>query len=39
VSSLSNTGPHGLSEILYAASSQAGNNGSAFAGLSGNTRF
>jgi K+-transporting ATPase ATPase A chain len=38
VSSLSNTGPHGLSEILYAASSQAGNNGSAFAGLSVNTR-
>jgi K+-transporting ATPase ATPase A chain len=36
---LNNAGPHGLSEILYAASSQAGNNGSAFAGLSGNTRF
>ncbi len=39
VSSLNNAGPHGLSEILYAASSQAGNNGSAFAGLSGNTKF
>ncbi|HEV8713725.1 MAG TPA: potassium-transporting ATPase subunit KdpA [Candidatus Binatia bacterium] len=37
VSSLNNTGPHGLSEILYAYSSNAGNNGSAFAGLSGNT--
>jgi potassium-transporting ATPase potassium-binding subunit len=34
---LNNTGPHGLSEILYAYSSAAGNNGSAFAGLSGNT--
>src|ERR1700746_1307278 len=32
-----NSGPHGLSEILYAFSSGAGNNGSAFAGLSGNT--
>src|SRR5215510_3601547 len=32
-----NNGPHGLSEILYAFSSGAGNNGSAFAGLSGNT--
>src|SRR5262249_29648494 len=31
--------PHGLSEILYAYSSQAGNNGSAFGGLSGNTPF
>jgi K+-transporting ATPase ATPase A chain len=39
VSSLNNAGPHGLSEILYAYSSQAGNNGSAFAGLTGNTRF
>jgi potassium-transporting ATPase potassium-binding subunit len=36
---LGNAGPHGLSEILYAYSSQAGNNGSAFAGLSGNTKF
>jgi K+-transporting ATPase ATPase A chain len=34
---LTNNGPHGLSEILYAFSSGAGNNGSAFAGLSGNT--
>jgi len=32
-----NTGPHGLSEILYAFSSANGNNGSAFAGLSANT--
>ncbi len=37
VSSLNNAGPHGLSEILYAYSSAAGNNGSAFAGLNGNT--
>jgi K+-transporting ATPase ATPase A chain len=34
---LNNNGPHGLGEILYAFSSGAGNNGSAFAGLSGNT--
>jgi K+-transporting ATPase ATPase A chain len=34
---LNNTGPHGLSEILYAYSSCTGNNGSAFAGLSANT--
>lgn len=34
---LNNAGPHGLSEILYAYSSCAGNNGSAFAGLSVNT--
>jgi len=39
VSSLNNAGPHGLSEMIYAYSSQAGNNGSAFAGLSGNTKF
>ena len=39
VSQLNNAGPHGLSEILYAYSSQAGNNGSAFAGLTGNTKF
>ena len=32
-------GPHGFSEILYAFASQTGNNGSAFAGLSGNTPF
>src|SRR5205823_8142029 len=37
--SLANAGPHGLSEILYAFSSGAGNNGSAFAGLNANTRF
>lgn len=37
LSSLANAGPHGLSEILYAYSSGAGNNGSAFAGLNANT--
>ena len=37
VSSLNNAGPHGLMEILYAYSSGAGNNGSAFAGLNANT--
>jgi potassium-transporting ATPase potassium-binding subunit len=36
-SSILNPGPHGLSEILYAFTSQAGNNGSAFAGLTTNT--
>jgi potassium-transporting ATPase potassium-binding subunit len=36
---IANTGPHGFSEILYAYSSTTGNNGSAFAGLSGNTLF
>jgi potassium-transporting ATPase potassium-binding subunit len=35
--SISNPGPHGLTQILYAFTSQAGNNGSAFAGLNGNT--
>ena len=35
--SLSNHGPHGLSEILYAYTSATGNNGSAFAGLNANT--
>jgi potassium-transporting ATPase potassium-binding subunit len=39
ISSIANTGPHGLSEILYAFSSAAGNNGSAFAGLNSNTDF
>jgi K+-transporting ATPase ATPase A chain len=39
LSSLNNAGPHGLSEILYAFSSAAGNNGSAFAGLNANTPF
>src|SRR6185295_12793332 len=34
---LTNSGPHGLSEILYAFSSGTGNNGSALAGLSANT--
>jgi K+-transporting ATPase ATPase A chain len=34
---LNNAGPHGFSEILYAYSSMVNNNGSAFAGLSGNT--
>ena len=34
---LENSGPHGLSEILYAYTSATGNNGSAFAGLSANT--
>ncbi len=38
-SSILNPGPHGLSEILYAFASAAGNNGSAFAGLNGNTLF
>jgi potassium-transporting ATPase potassium-binding subunit len=37
VSSLNNAGPHGLGEILYAFTSAAGNNGSAFAGLNANT--
>jgi len=36
-SSILNPGPHGLSEILYAYASGAGNNGSAFAGISANT--
>ena len=36
-SSITNPGPHGFSEILYSYTSQAGNNGSAFAGLNGNT--
>ena len=37
LSSLNNQGPHGLTEILYAFTSGAGNNGSAFAGLNANT--
>jgi K+-transporting ATPase ATPase A chain len=37
LSSLNNAGPHGFSEILYAYTSAAGNNGSAFAGLNANT--
>ena len=39
LSSLTNHGPHGLTEILYAFTSAAGNNGSAFAGLNANTVF
>jgi K+-transporting ATPase ATPase A chain len=39
LSSLTNAGPHGLSEILYAYASGVGNNGSAFAGLNANTVF
>lgn len=39
ISSLANKGPHGLSEILYAFVSAAGNNGSAFAGLNANTVY
>jgi potassium-transporting ATPase potassium-binding subunit len=36
---MNNTGPHGLSEILYAFTSASNNNGSAFAGLSANTTW
>ncbi len=39
LSSLANPGPHGLTEILYAFTSAAGNNGSAFAGLNANTPY
>ena len=39
LSSLGNAGPHGLTEILYAFSSAAGNNGSAFAGLDADTHW
>ncbi len=39
VAGIANPGPHGFSEILYAFSSAANNNGSAFAGLSANTPF
>ena len=38
-SSLANAGPHGLSEMTYAFTSAAGNNGSALAGLNANTKF
>jgi K+-transporting ATPase ATPase A chain len=38
-SSISNPGPHGLSQILYAYTSSAGNNGSAFAGINANTSW
>ncbi|MFI8973204.1 potassium-transporting ATPase subunit KdpA [Nocardia asteroides] len=37
--SMLNSGPHGLSEVLYAFTSAANNNGSAFAGLTGNTEW
>ncbi|HEY1221222.1 MAG: potassium-transporting ATPase subunit KdpA [Bryobacteraceae bacterium] len=37
--SLTNHGPHGLSEVLYAYTSAVGNNGSAFAGLNANTMY
>jgi K+-transporting ATPase ATPase A chain len=39
LSSVSNAGPHGLTQILYAYSSATGNNGSAFAGLNANTTW
>jgi len=39
VASMANAGPHGFTEVLYAYTSQTGNNGSAFAGLTGNTPF
>src|SRR3974390_905213 len=39
VASMNNPGPHGFTEVLYAYTSQDGNNGSAFAGLNGNTLF
>jgi K+-transporting ATPase ATPase A chain len=39
VAATANPGPHGFTEILYAYTSQTGNNGSAFAGLSGNIPF
>ena len=38
-SSISNSGPHGLSQVLYAYTSMVGNNGSAFGGLNGNTTW
>ena len=39
VAAMNNPGPHGFTEVLYAYVSQDGNNGSAFAGLNGNTLF
>jgi K+-transporting ATPase ATPase A chain len=39
VAAMNNPGPHGFTEVLYAYTSQTGNNGSAFAGLNGNTPF
>src|SRR5581483_830510 len=39
LSSLANSGPHGLTEMTYAFTSASNNNGSAFAGLAGNTQW
>jgi K+-transporting ATPase ATPase A chain len=39
VASMANAGPHGFTEVLYAYTSQTGNNGSAFGGLTGNIFF
>jgi K+-transporting ATPase ATPase A chain len=39
IASMANSGPHGFTEVLYAFTSATGNNGSAFAGLTGNTFF
>jgi K+-transporting ATPase ATPase A chain len=39
VTAMNNPGPHGFTEVLYAYTSQTGNNGSAFAGISANTLF
>lgn len=39
VASMANAGPHGFTEVFYAYTSATGNNGSAFAGLTGNTLF
>ena len=39
VASMANPGPHGFTEVLYAYTSQTANNGSAFAGLTGNILF
>jgi potassium-transporting ATPase potassium-binding subunit len=39
VAAMANPGPHGFTEVLYAFTSATGNNGSAFAGLTGNTLF
>ncbi len=39
IANLTNNGPHGLTEMLYAFTSATGNNGSAFMGLNANTPF
>jgi K+-transporting ATPase ATPase A chain len=39
LAAMANAGPHGFTEVLYAYTSQTANNGSAFAGLSGNTPY